>query len=403
MGASTRRPMARRIGRAPSSASKPPPSSSASIARVAHVEAHAARRLQLLAEARAASGARPRRRRRARAPRRRAPRRCGCRAPAAGRPGRRRTGPPRRRAVSSVLASRRRSRCGPRVVGRATSAPRFEVIDDDDVGEVDGAPAPVGHAALVEDLEERLEHVAVRLLDLVEEQHLVGALAHGLGELPAGLVADVAGRRADEARDGVRLGVLAEVEAGHRVRRVEEALGDGLRGLGLADAGGAEQQERADGALGRGSRWRCGAGRGRCGRGPRRGRRRGRPCSSSRRSMRAPSVSRRRSTGTPVVSLTTSATCSRPTSVSPRRRARAPARSRSADRLVGQRPLRHVAGAPGDGRRDRLGREAHAVVLLEGRRHALERQHAPRRGRARRPRWPSCAAPEPGSVRTTRL
>ena len=46
-------------------------------------------------------------------------------------------------------------------------------------------PAAVGQAPLVEHLEERLEHVAVRLLDLVEQEHLVGALAHRLGELPA--------------------------------------------------------------------------------------------------------------------------------------------------------------------------------------------------------------------------
>src|SRR5580693_2616250 len=73
------------------------------------------------------------------------------------------------------------------------------------------APA-VGEAALVEDLEERLEHVAVGLLDLVEQDDLVGPPPDRLGELPAGLVADVAGRGADEPRDRVRLRVLGEVE-----------------------------------------------------------------------------------------------------------------------------------------------------------------------------------------------
>ncbi len=44
------------------------------------------------------------------------------------------------------------------------------------------------------------------------------------------------------------LGVLREIEARHRVGRVEERLGDGLGRLGLAHAGRAEEQERSDGA-----------------------------------------------------------------------------------------------------------------------------------------------------------
>ena len=42
--------------------------------------------------------------------------------------------------------------------------------------------------------------------------------------------------------------------------------------------------------------------------------------------------------------------------------------------LSGSGALRDVARAPRDRRRDRLGRERHAVVLLERRRHALERE-----------------------------
>ena len=66
--------------------------------------------------------------------------------------------------------------------------------DDDGVAEVDGAAVAVGQAAVVEDLEERVEDVGVRLLDLVEEDDAVGAAADGLGEPAALVVADVAGR-----------------------------------------------------------------------------------------------------------------------------------------------------------------------------------------------------------------
>ena len=86
--------------------------------------------------------------------------------------------------------------------------------DDDGVLEVDRAALAVGEPAVVEDLEQDVEDVVVRLLDLVEEDDAVGPAAHGLGELAALVVADVAGRRADQPRDGVLLHVLGHVERG---------------------------------------------------------------------------------------------------------------------------------------------------------------------------------------------
>ena len=50
----------------------------------------------------------------------------------------------------------------------------------------------------------------------VEQEHRVGAPAHGLGELAALVEAHVAGRRADQPRDRVALHVLAHVDADHR-------------------------------------------------------------------------------------------------------------------------------------------------------------------------------------------
>jgi hypothetical protein len=122
--------------------------------------------------------------------------------------------------------------------------------DEDGVLEVDGPAFGVGEAAVVEDLQEDVEDIGVRLFDLVEEDDGVRTAADGLGELAALVVADVAGRRADEPRDGVLLHVLGHVDADHGGLVVEEELGEGARGLGLADAGGAEKDEAADGRLG---------------------------------------------------------------------------------------------------------------------------------------------------------
>ena len=118
--------------------------------------------------------------------------------------------------------------------------------DDDGIAEVDGAALAVREAPVVEHLEERVEDVGVRLLDLVEQDHGVRPAADGLGELAALVVANVARGRADQAGHGVLLHVLGHVEAHHRVLVVEEELGKGSRELGLADAGRAHEEERPD-------------------------------------------------------------------------------------------------------------------------------------------------------------
>jgi hypothetical protein len=90
----------------------------------------------------------------------------------------------------------------------------------------------------------------VRLLDLVEQHNRVRAPAHGLGELAALLVADVARRGADEAGHRVLLLVLGHVDADHRPLVVEQEVGQRPGQLGLAHPGGSEEEETADGAVG---------------------------------------------------------------------------------------------------------------------------------------------------------
>ena len=84
----------------------------------------------------------------------------------------------------------------------------------------------------------------MRLLDLVEQQHAVRVLRDGLGQQAALIEADVARRRADQARHGVPLHVLRHVEAHELDAERQRELPRDLR---LADAGRAGEQERADG------------------------------------------------------------------------------------------------------------------------------------------------------------
>ncbi len=69
----------------------------------------------------------------------------------------------------------------------------------------------------------------------------------GSVKLPGFIVSGVPGRRAEQARDGVRLGVLGQVDAHERVVAAEQLRGQRSREFGLADAARADEQEAADG------------------------------------------------------------------------------------------------------------------------------------------------------------
>ena len=85
--------------------------------------------------------------------------------------------------------------------------------DQDDVAEVDLLAVVVGELAVVHDLQQDVEQVRMRLLDLVEQQHAVRMLVDAVGQQAALVEADIAGRRADQPRDGVALHVFRHVEA----------------------------------------------------------------------------------------------------------------------------------------------------------------------------------------------
>src|SRR4051812_15303628 len=122
--------------------------------------------------------------------------------------------------------------------------------DDDGVPEIDGAALRIGESPIVENLEQNVEHVRMRLLDLVEQHDGVRAAANRLSKLTALLEADVARRRADQSGDRVFLHVLGHVDADHRLLVVEQEFCESARGLRFSDAGGAEEDERADGTIG---------------------------------------------------------------------------------------------------------------------------------------------------------
>src|SRR3712207_9385494 len=92
--------------------------------------------------------------------------------------------------------------CSSDLVPRDLRGPDVRGHDHDAVPEVDRAALRVGQAPVLQDLQEDVEDVRVGLLDLVEQEHAVRLAAHGLRQLAALVVADVAGRRSEERRVG---------------------------------------------------------------------------------------------------------------------------------------------------------------------------------------------------------
>src|SRR5450631_2198612 len=117
--------------------------------------------------------------------------------------------------------------------------------DNDGVAKIDRAPLTIREPPVIEHLQQNIEDVGMPLPDLLEKNHGVRAAPYRLGEIAALLVADVARRRADEARDRVLLHELRHVDAHHGVFGVEQEFGKRLAKLGLANARRTQKQERA--------------------------------------------------------------------------------------------------------------------------------------------------------------
>jgi len=97
----------------------------------------------------------------------------------------------------------------------------------------------VGQLAVIHHLQEDVEEIGMRLLDLVEQQHAMRMLVDRVGQQTALIEPDIARRRADQPRDGVPLHVFRHVEAGDLdTERARELT----RHLGLADAGRAGEE-----------------------------------------------------------------------------------------------------------------------------------------------------------------
>ena len=113
------------------------------------------------------------------------------------------------------------------------------------VAEINAAALGVAEAAVIEHLQQQVEHLRVRLLDFIEQHHRIGPAPHRLGELASFLVAHVARWRPDQTGHGIALHELAHVEPHQSLFFIKKVGGQGASQLGFTHTGGAQEQKGA--------------------------------------------------------------------------------------------------------------------------------------------------------------
>ena len=114
------------------------------------------------------------------------------------------------------------------------------------MAEIDRASLCVGHAAVVENLQQNVRDIGVRLFEFVEENHAIRAAPHRFGELARFVVPGVSRRRAEQARDRVRFGEFREIDAHERVVGAEERFGERFGKFGFSDAARTAEEKAAE-------------------------------------------------------------------------------------------------------------------------------------------------------------
>src|SRR5688572_23620833 len=113
-------------------------------------------------------------------------------------------------------------------------APNVRSHDDDRVPEIHRSSLGVREPSVVQNLEQNVEDIGMRFLDLVEEHYRIGAPADGFSELATFLESNVARWSTYEAGNSMLLHVLGHVDSHHCMLVVEQELGERPRRFGFS-------------------------------------------------------------------------------------------------------------------------------------------------------------------------
>ena len=112
---------------------------------------------------------------------------------------------------------------------------------NDRVAKIHDVAGVVGQLALLQDLQQQIPNVRVRLFDFVEQHDGIRIAPDFLRKLAAFLVTDIAGRRTDEPRDVEFFHVFAHIEMNERFRVAEHLFRERFGEQGFSNTRRAEQ------------------------------------------------------------------------------------------------------------------------------------------------------------------
>ena len=116
---------------------------------------------------------------------------------------------------------------------------------DNRVLEIHGTPLTIGHAPVVEHLQQHIEYVRMRFFDFIEQNHRVRLATHGFGQIAAFFITHIARRRADQSRDRMLFHELGHINADQMIFGIEQKFRQRFAQFSFAYARGSEKQERA--------------------------------------------------------------------------------------------------------------------------------------------------------------
>ena len=112
--------------------------------------------------------------------------------------------------------------------------------------EVHRTALAVRQTSIVKHLQQRIEHVRMRLLDFIEQNHAVRMRTHSFGQLAAFFVPHVSRRSTDQTAYAMLFHIFAHVDTDKRVFAIEKFHSQSLRQFRLTHARRAQEEETAN-------------------------------------------------------------------------------------------------------------------------------------------------------------
>ena len=113
--------------------------------------------------------------------------------------------------------------------------------DDDGIFKIHCAALAIGNAAVVQHLQQDVEHIGMGFFHFVEQDDAVGLASHRFCELPPFFIAHISRRSADQAGYAEFFHVFRHVDAHQIFFAVKQSLSQGFGKLGLPHTGGTEE------------------------------------------------------------------------------------------------------------------------------------------------------------------